>query len=145
MRQPGRISAAAMATATPRDRKSPRLEPPSFLSDAGRLLFIDLVASCEARHFVRSDVELLATFVACTLVVRQTAGNLETFNQWEKAARLQASLATRLRLTPSSRLDPKTVGRNVPSGHRFPWESDAEHRARLQGLGVEQEEDSSHD
>jgi len=42
---------------------------------------------------------------------------------WEKATRMQATLATRLRLSPQARTDPKTIGRQMPQ--RIgppPWE-----------------------
>ena len=41
---------------------------------------------------------------------------------WEKAVRMQATLATRLRLSPQSRVDPKTVGRLQVSHGPRPWE-----------------------
>ena len=43
-----------------------------------------------------------------------------------KAIKLQCSLATSLRLTPSARSDPKTVARReVPEGP-FPWDAKPE-------------------
>jgi hypothetical protein len=42
---------------------------------------------------------------------------------WEKAVRVQAMLATRLRLSPQARTDPKTIGRHMPQRTGPPpWE-----------------------
>jgi len=125
MLQRGRRSKAKLAIASASDRKRPRINPPAFLSTAGRSLFADIVASCPPKQFTKSDAELLATFAAVTLIVRETAGDPEAFNKWEKAARLQASLAVRLKLTPSSR-PTKALGRGVPDPDDgpFPWEED---------------------
>jgi hypothetical protein len=40
-----------------------------------------------------------------------TNGDASSLPVWEKAVKVQAMLATRLRLAPQARLDPKTVGR----------------------------------
>jgi hypothetical protein len=42
--------------------------------------------------------------------------------RWEKAVKLQAVLATRLRLATQSRIDRKAVTRNLPSPGPLPWE-----------------------
>src|ERR1700730_10093883 len=123
MRQPGRKSAASMSAAMLVDRKPPRLDPPPHLTTEGRSMFNELVACSGARHFVKSDTELLSAFVTVSLLVRKPNG----FAQWEKAVRLQASLAAKLRLCPSARCDPKTIGRATPDNDlRKPWESDKE-------------------
>jgi hypothetical protein len=45
---------------------------------------------------------------------------------WEKAVRMQAVLATKLRLAPQARVDPKTVGRQTPQRlEPPPWEWEA--------------------
>ena len=41
---------------------------------------------------------------------------------FEKAVKLQAVLATRLRLAPQARTDPKTIARHAPSLEPKPWE-----------------------
>ena len=51
------------------------------------------------------------------------------FKLWEAAARLQISLATKLRITPQSRSDPKTIRAARASRGTFPWEIRAHHRA----------------
>jgi hypothetical protein len=44
-----------------------------------------------------------------------TNGDASSLPVWEKAVKVQAMLATRLRLAPQARLDPKTVGRHKTS------------------------------
>jgi len=113
MLQRGRRSANVVAPGaidTP-----PRLTAPSTLTEAEKTLFNELVGSCHPEHFVESDLPLLVAFVQSTLLVRLTVPTLgktnpETVAIWEKAVRVMAMLATRLRLAPQSRLDSKTVG-----------------------------------
>jgi hypothetical protein len=72
-------------------------------------LFLEVFDACSPGHFVTSDVPLLVTFVQTTLIARNAAtsaaNDLHALAVWEKAVRLQAMLATRLRLSPQSRLD----------------------------------------
>jgi len=121
MRQRGRKSAANIALNV--DGTPPRLEPPAYLEHDERTLFSELIASCDARHFVESDLPLLTSFVQATLLARGTARDPLQVAVWEKAVRMQATLATRLRLAPQARMDPKTIGRRMqsPVGPP-PWE-----------------------
>jgi hypothetical protein len=65
---------------------------------------------------------LLVSFVQATLLARRTVRDPDVTN-WEKAARVQMALATKLRLSPQSRLDPKTVARRQPERTGpAPWE-----------------------
>ena len=105
----------------------PRLDPPSTLTDPERALFAEIVEACSPKHFVPSDLPLLVSYVQATLLSRQAATNAATgaamLALWEKATRMQATLATRLRLSPQARTDPKTIGRHMPQ--RIgppPWE-----------------------
>jgi hypothetical protein len=108
------------------DGDPPRLQPPAHLDDRERSLFVELVEACGPRHFVASDVPLVVSYVQATLLSRQAvktaAEKPAMLALWEKSTRMQATLATRLRLSPQSRLDPKTVGRERPSLYRRPWE-----------------------
>jgi hypothetical protein len=58
-------------------------------------------------------------------MARALARDPDRVAEWERAVRVQASLATKLRLSPQSPLDPKTVARRM-SGVQFsgraPWE-----------------------
>ncbi|MBR1276104.1 hypothetical protein [Bradyrhizobium sp. AUGA SZCCT0283] len=88
-----------------------RLTPPSYLSKPERELFADLVGSCDPRHFVESDVPLLNSFIQATLVARSGPG--KNIEGWQMAVKIQAMLATRLRLAPQARTDPQKVARQA--------------------------------
>jgi hypothetical protein len=68
---------------------------------------------------VPGDIPLLASYVQATILargaVKEAAQDPRSLAVWEKATRMQATLATRLRLSPQSRVDPKVVGRNRPT------------------------------
>jgi hypothetical protein len=121
MRQRGRKSAANLVTLRV-DGAPPRPHPPAYLQDDERMLFTELVAACDARHFVESDLPLLVSYVQATLLSRSTARDPDKIAIWEKATRMQATLATRLRLAPQSRTDPKTIARGLQRLGPQPWE-----------------------
>jgi hypothetical protein len=125
MRQRGRKSAAALVEFNVTGKPA-RQEPPSHLSDDERALFVELVESCAPSHFVKSDLPLLVSFVQATLLVRRAATGMvddpDLIAVFEKSVKLQATLATRLRLAPQSRLDPKSVARQQPYPGRKPWD-----------------------
>jgi hypothetical protein len=100
-----------------------RLEPPANLRKAERALFSELVEATDPRHFRQTDLPLLISFVQATLLARSAAHNPDKVDIWEKAVRVQASLATRLRLSPQSRTDPKTIGRQQLHVGPRPWET----------------------
>src|SRR4029079_15810857 len=99
MEQRGRRSAAALATPNV-DGMTPKLTAPSSLSDEERILFDQITGACDARHFVESDLPLLVSFVQATLMARNSANAPSRILLWQKAVRMQAILATRLRLSP---------------------------------------------
>lgn len=109
MRQRGRMSANHIAMAT--DGKPSWLKPSSRLTKSERALFVELVASCPPDQFVKSDRFLLESFVQATAMVRNAARSPKKIAMWEKAVRTQTMLASRLRLSPSSRTDPRTLAR----------------------------------
>jgi hypothetical protein len=80
---------------------APRVEPPPTLTNAERSLFVEIVEACSPKHFVPSDLPLLISFTQTTLLSRQAIKNAANdptaLAVWEKATRLQATLATRLR------------------------------------------------
>ena len=105
------------------DGKPDRLSPPPHLNKAERNLFSEIVGAVDAQHFVEGDLPLLCSYVTATLIARKASHDVSMINVWEKAARMQATLATRLRLSPQSRLDPKTVARRLPErSGPAPWE-----------------------
>lgn len=101
----------------------PPLVPPSSLTSTERALFKDIVNACDPKQFARGDVQLLVSYVQVVLAVRKLAAVANrkpspgAFASLERMARLQASLATKLRLSPQSRLDRKTAGRLVAKQH----------------------------
>ena len=132
MRQRGRKSAAELATIGV-DGKPPRLLPPASLSEAERNIFIDLVTSCDANHFRPSDLPLLVRYAEACAVGDQAAHELRRGavvdgkpSPWiviqEKAVRAMVALSMRLRLSPQSRLDSKTIARQAPPVGPKPWE-----------------------
>ena len=110
MRQRGRHSAEALAINNV-DGSPLRLTAPAGLNTKERVLFEQLVHTTSPRHFRASDVSLLVAFVQA-IAVAQAGPRFKQGAEWEKATRMMASLATRLRLTPQSRSDPKTIARS---------------------------------
>ena len=122
MRQRGRRSAADLVTLRV-DGTPPRLTAPSSLSEDERKLFAELVNACDPRHFVEGDLPLLVSFVQATLMARNSANAPSKITIWERAVRVQAMLATRLRLAPQALTDPKTLARQQAQAHQCaPWE-----------------------
>jgi hypothetical protein len=123
MLQRGRKS-SAVDLALPRvDGAPPRLKPPSYLRNRERKLFREVLASVDPRHFVESDLPLLASYVQATILAQQAVRDPDQIAVWEKAVRVQAVLATKLRLTVQARADPKTLARRVPQSRKpAPWE-----------------------
>jgi hypothetical protein len=122
----GRQSAAELSI-NPTGSAHQRLAPPVDLTATEAKLFRELVACCVPNHFVRSDLPLLVSYVQATLLSRRAASalakNAAMISVWEKATRMQATLATRLRLAPQARTDPKTIARRLaghsPSAYEF--------------------------
>jgi hypothetical protein len=85
-----------------------------------------LIESCAPAHFVKSDTPLLSAYVQSILLsrsaVKQIGKDPTALALWEKSTRMLATLATRLRLAPQARTDPKTIARMQPNGLKRPWE-----------------------
>jgi hypothetical protein len=63
------------------------------------------------------------SFVKATVLARDAPDlSDEEFAAWEKAARVQAMLATKLRLSPQTRLDAKTAKRHEQPPRPHTWE-----------------------
>jgi hypothetical protein len=120
-RKPGRKSLASLTTPNVTGEQ-PRITAPASLTPRERRLFNEIVAACAPDHFRDSDIPLLASFISATLMSRATANKPKLFATFEKATRLQASLACRLRLAPSTRTDPKTIARQNGRDFIAPWE-----------------------
>ena len=125
MRHRGRKSADELATPNI-SGEPPRLGPPPNLTEDEESLFVQITEACSPRHFVVSDLPLLVSYVQATLLsrhaIKRAANDVGALATWEKATRMQATLATRLRLAPQSRMDPKTLARQQPKLVRPPWE-----------------------
>ena len=139
MSQRGRKSAAALSV-IPVDGKPDRLLPPVSLSDAERTVFVDLVAACDPTHFRPSDLPLLVRYCEAVVLAERAALELRLGavvdgkpSPWitiqEKAVRAIVALSMRLRLSPQSRIDPKTRGRQQAYTGPRPWELRRDTRA----------------
>lgn len=128
MRQRGRkspLKSGDNLVAFPVDDGTPHLQPPKILSAAERRLFLELVSSCDHRHFRSSDLPLLVAYCQATALSQKAIGKAgsdkDALGTWERSVKLMAVLATRLRISPQSRFDRKTVGsRELPRGPK-PW------------------------
>ena len=125
MAKRGRTSAAELSILSIGSGRQ-RLVPPLDLNAGEAKLFRELVAACAPDHFVHSDMPLLVSFVQATLLSRAAATALvkdvAMIGIWEKAVRMQATLATRLRLAPQARTDPKTLARRSGNHHPSAYE-----------------------
>jgi hypothetical protein len=126
MRQRGRRSSASKDGASPVESVGPNLRPPPHLSATEARLFNEVVANAPAGQFSASDVYLLTSFVRVTLVCDNAAKALAKANDknrptrmkmLDQAVKMQALLASKLRLATQSRIAPRTVGR-AHDGHR---------------------------
>jgi hypothetical protein len=132
MRQRGRKSADRLAINVNGD--PPRLNPPSGLNPKECKLFEQLIAAADPRHFRESDSPLLVSLVQATLMAHKLGRDPSKVAEWEKATRVQAMLATKLRMTPQARTDPKVIARMQQNGI-VPWhrkEQEDEHEHEIQ-------------
>jgi hypothetical protein len=108
MARPGRRSSAANVVELTTTETRPRLTPPPTLSKQERAIFT--ATAIANPHLTASDAMLLSLFVQ-GYTKTLTLGSQPGVADWEKAARMTATLATKLRLTPQSTQDPQTLGR----------------------------------
>jgi phage terminase small subunit len=100
-------------------------------------LFTEIVASVDRTHWQTADSYLVESYCRAILLERQAYAMIELegaivgprVSHWltvaEKACKQIVALSMRLRLSPQSRNDPKTVGRRSRhAGERKPWEPD---------------------
>lgn len=124
MRRRGKVSLSALMTPNVSGKQS-RVIAPASLLPSERQLFAEIVEACDPSHFRNSDIPLLTSFVQATLMALGNANKPSKLSDWKEAVKIQAMLATRLRLAPQSRLDPKTVHRHdvMNDGTPKPWET----------------------
>ena len=129
----GRKSAAAMSVVTI-DTRRVRIEPRAAAPDEIKVIVRDLVDSMPPDHFRAEDSHLVEQYAQSIALARQAYEHLDDegpigadgkASSWlivlEKAHRSSVALSMRLRLSPQSRLDPKTVARNNDPSRRMPW------------------------
>jgi len=90
------------------------------LNATERTAFDALIGACDPKHFRKSDLPLLISLVQATLLAHELGRDSDKVVEWEKATRVQMALATRLRLTPQARSDPKTIARMQKHSHSPP-------------------------
>ena len=128
----GRISAAELSV-TGVDGQSARPSPPATLSEPERELFSSIVSGCDAEHFRQTDLPLLSRYCEAAILAERAALELRNGavvegkpSPWiviqEKSVRAMISLSMRLRLSPQSWIDPKTLARRQPQRGPMPWE-----------------------
>ena len=135
MRQRGRRSADLEATdaIVGLTGNSSRLEPPASLPDAERKTFLDLVNGCDPEHFRLCDLPLLVRYSESIVLADRAAQELRKgaiikgrTSPWlavqREAVKAMVALSIRLRLSPQSRIDPKTLGRQQLRTGPAPWE-----------------------
>jgi hypothetical protein len=113
-----RKSAASLAVVS-LDKHRPRIGPPAGLSKAEKILFERLVTEASPSHFTAYDAPLLTAYVQAIILGRwafkAAMDDPTALPTWERCCKTMATLATKLRLCPHSRSDPKTIARRSAS------------------------------
>jgi hypothetical protein len=125
-----------MSRPSPEDRKiipipvADRVEPPDNLTAKERALFREIVMRCPPKQFALADVYLLVSFTRVTLLAERASQKLSRArsaperNSWMKmldqSTKLQAQLATKLRLATVSRHDARKLSREH-AAHRLSY------------------------
>lgn len=141
----GRKSAASLAIASVASDVSRLPEAPSYLTPEQEDIWRLIVASRGGDLIAPEAFPVLVEYCRSVTASNQVAAQLDAFDpgwacdeeglkRWDKLLAMQdrlagkiASLAGKLRLTPSSRMQPISAGRNAAKGAKLrPWESDAE-------------------
>lgn len=119
-----RRSAAELAI-VPLGHRPARLAPPATLSARERAIFLDLVATMDAKHFRQCDLPLLARYCEAIALAEEAARELRDGgavldgkpSPWitvqEKSVRAMVALTLRLRLSPQAR--PPIGGKRGPA------------------------------
>lgn len=120
-----RRSAADLELINVRGRPE-RLTPPASLAPDARAAFVDIVGSVEPRHFKPSDTKAICRLASAHVWAERAEAQLEAdggitpdgkASPWhavlEKHNLTVATLMTKLRLTPQSRVDARAAGRNA--------------------------------
>jgi hypothetical protein len=112
----GRIGAAELSVVSLRPGTQALRPPEDAPADVVKL-FRSVVANCPPGHLAQSDVPLIISFCTATLLAtkaaKASAKNPDMVSTWERAVRVQTTVATKLRLTPHSRTHPLTTARRM--------------------------------
>ena len=119
------------------DVQAQRLRPPPYLKKEERAAFEHVVSNSSPQHFKQNELTLLGQYCTAVHLARWYSDNIgeegrddgKYHQKWIESSRLSASLATKLRLTPSTRYDARQAARNsdaLPDGPR-PWDRRAHH------------------
>jgi hypothetical protein len=99
-----RISAAALGVVPVAELEFP---PPAHLSEAEKVVFMDIVGTADRCHFRSEDRELLALYcvqvVAARALIKRKRRTAEQQRDLRAATALIITLSTKLRLGPKSR------------------------------------------
>jgi phage terminase small subunit len=131
MAQRGRKSAEAL-NLTVIDVQSQRLKPPPYLRKEEMAVWEHVVGHSSPQHFKQNEVPLLAQYCTAVSLARWYSDNIgeegrddgKYHQKFIETSRLSASLATKLRLTPSTRYDARQAASNSNSVSDAPrpWE-----------------------
>jgi phage terminase small subunit len=119
MKQRGRKSAENLAV-MPIETMRHQLRPPDHLSASEQALFREVLANVPANQFSFADVYLLATFCQITTLLREQAdrarkarpeNRASEFKLLFEATKAQSLIATKLRLTTTSRTAAHVISR----------------------------------
>ena len=144
MAQRGRKSAASIEVAAlvAPTQSGARLRAPAILTDAEQSVWVQLINDQPANAFTQTHIPLLTQYCRHVIQAQLLADEISNFDRaWladedglkrydrllamqEREGRAASSLATRLRITRQSVVDPKTAGRGASSVGRKPkpWE-----------------------
>ena len=82
MAQRGRHSSAALSVIPSVDGQPEKLRPPASLTEAERDAFVRIVAACDPRHFVPSDMPLLASYTRAIVRRKRKPGKFNSKAPW---------------------------------------------------------------
>jgi len=128
----GRKSAASLVAVTPIGERVLMCRPEA--PDDVRAVFRRIVADAGEDHFRPGDADLIEQFAGAIVLARDAYEQLQKegpvlngrVSPWqtvlEKANRASVSLSQRLRLSPMSRTDSKTVARSKSGGSAYDYE-----------------------
>lgn len=143
MAQRGRKSAASLSVAVIDQELSKLPEPPAYLSPEQDDIWRVVISSRGGDLVAPEAFPVLVEYCRAVTSANQVASQLDAFSpawasddeglkRWDKLLAMQdrlaktiASLGAKLRLTPSSRVQAISAGRNADKGaKRKPWELD---------------------